>query len=76
MKFKDNQGNIYETENKFVIEQMKKSNAYVKVGDKVDIKPQEPTVAELKTKLDELGIEYANNATKAQLMTLLAKEEE
>lgn len=33
MKFKDNQGNIYETGNKFVIEQMEKSDAYKKVED-------------------------------------------
>lgn len=37
---------------------------------------RELTVAELKTKLDELGIEYNTNATKVQLIELLPNEEE
>lgn len=34
MVFKDKQGNIYETSNKFVIEQMKKNNNYVEQKSK------------------------------------------
>ena len=33
MVFKDKQGNTYKTENKFVIEQMKKSDLYVEVKE-------------------------------------------
>lgn len=39
-------------------------------------KPKEPTVAEIKAKLDELGIEYDKKATKEVLLTLLPTEGE
>lgn len=35
---------------------------------------KEPTVAELKAKLDELGIEYDKKATKEVLLTLIPQE--
>lgn len=35
---------------------------------------KEPTVAELKAKLDELGIEYDKKATKEVLLTLMPQE--
>lgn len=35
---------------------------------------KEPTVAELKAKLDELGIEYDKKANKETLLTLLPQE--
>lgn len=37
-------------------------------------KVKEPTVAELKAKLDELGIEYDKKANKKVLLTLLPQE--
>lgn len=37
-------------------------------------KVKEPTVAELKAKLDELGIEYDKKANKEVLLTLLPQE--
>lgn len=37
-------------------------------------KAKEPTVAELKAKLDELGIEYDKKANKEVLLTLLPQE--
>lgn len=37
-------------------------------------KVKEPTVAELKAKLDELGIEYDKKANKEMLLTLLPQE--
>lgn len=37
-------------------------------------KVKEPTVAELKAKLDELGIEYDKKANKEALLTLLPQE--
>jgi hypothetical protein len=37
-------------------------------------KVEEPTVAELKAKLDELGIEYDKKANKEVLLTLLPQE--
>ena len=37
-------------------------------------KTKEPTVAELKAKLDELGIEYDKKANKEVLLTLLPQE--
>lgn len=74
MKFKDNQGNIYETENKFVIEQMEKSSMYKKAEGNKESTSKELTKAEIQAKLDELGIEYDNNATKATLLALLAQE--
>lgn len=37
-------------------------------------KIKEPTVAELKAKLDELGIEYDKKANKEVLLTLLPQE--
>lgn len=74
MKFKDNQGNIYETENKFVIEQMEKSSMYKKAEGNKESTSKELTKAEIQAKLDELGIEYDNNATKATLLALLPQE--
>ena len=35
---------------------------------------KEPTITEIKAKLDELGIEYSTNATKAELLALLPQE--
>lgn len=35
----------------------------------------EPTVEKIKSKLKELGIEFNNNATKAELLALLPKEQ-
>lgn len=40
MKFKDKVGNIYETNNKFVIEQMKKSKSYEEVKETVKNKAE------------------------------------
>lgn len=37
-------------------------------------KTKEPTVAEIKTKLEELGIEYDKKATKEALLALLPQE--
>lgn len=41
---------------------------------KSESKPKELTKAEIQAKLDELGIEYDNNATKATLLALLPQE--
>ncbi len=71
--FKDKVGNTYKTENKFVIEQMRKSKEYQEVGKEAS---KELTVAEIKAKLDKLGIEYDRNANKATLLALLPNEEE
>lgn len=38
-------------------------------------KPKEPTIADIKAKLDELGIEYDSKAKKEDLVALLSKEE-
>lgn len=43
-------------------------------ASKASIRAKEPTVAEIKAKLDELGIEYPANATKAELLALLPQE--
>ncbi|HJJ05168.1 MAG TPA: HeH/LEM domain-containing protein [Clostridiaceae bacterium] len=37
-------------------------------------KPKEPTIAEIKSKLDELGIEYDPKAKKEDLIALLPQE--
>lgn len=37
-------------------------------------KIKESTITEIKAKLDELGIEYNANATKAELLALLPQE--
>lgn len=37
-------------------------------------KPKEATIAEIKNKLDELGIDYDSEAKKEDLVTLLPKE--
>lgn len=44
------------------------------VQSEASSKQKEPTVAEIKAELDELGIEYPSNATKAQLLALLPQE--
>ena len=41
---------------------------------KEDNKSKEPTIAEIKAKLDELKIEYDNKAKKEDLIALLTKE--
>ena len=41
---------------------------------KKETKKSEPTIAEIKSKLDELGIEYDKKAKKEELMDLLPKE--
>ena len=38
------------------------------------VKPKEPTKAEIQAKLDELGIEYEEKASKAELLALLPQE--
>lgn len=47
-----------------------------KVKKMANAKPTEPTVAEIKAKLDELGIEYDKKASKDVLLTLLPTEGE
>lgn len=44
------------------------------VQSKASSKAKEPTVAEIKAMLDELGIEYPSNATKSELLALLPQE--
>ena len=39
-----------------------------------EIKPKEPTKAEIQIKLDKLGIEYNKEAKKEELITLLPQE--
>jgi len=69
--FKDKVGNTYKTENKFVIDQMRKSKEYQEVGKEPS---KELKVAEIKAKLDDLGIEYDKNANKETLLALLPQE--
>ena len=46
-------------------------NKIIKLKEK---ETKEPTVAELKAKLDELGIEYDKKATKEVLLTLIPQK--
>ena len=48
-------------------EELKAENAKLK-------EKKEPTVAEIKAKLDELGIEYNSKANKEELLSLLPQE--
>lgn len=68
--FKDNVGNTYKTENKFVIEQMRKSKLYTEVTEA----KKELTVAEIKAKLKELNIEFDDKAKKEDLLALLPQK--
>lgn len=71
MKFKNiKTGAILEPNSKFTEEQMAKSDMYVEVKEV----SKEPTVAELKAQLTELGIEFNANATKKDLLELLPQE--
>ena len=72
--FKDKVGNTYKTENKFVIDQMKKSKEYQEINVEKEDSKKTLTVAEIKAKLDELGIEYDKNANKETLLALLPQE--
>lgn len=45
-----------------------------KVDNNKNNKPKEPTIAEIKDKLKELGIEYDDKAKKEDLIALLPKE--
>lgn len=75
MKFKNvKTGAILEPNSKFTEEQMKKSDMYIEIGKESKPKGKEPTVAEIKAKLDELGIEYDDSAVKADLLALLPQE--
>lgn len=64
-------GAILEPNSNFTEEQMKKSDMYKEVG-KTETK--EPTVQEIKAKLNELGIEFNDKAKKEELIALLPQE--
>lgn len=78
MKFKNiKTGAVLEPNSKFTEEQMEKSNLYVEINVSTNGKKKEEkniTVSQIKEKLDELGIEYDENATKADLLTLLPQK--
>ncbi len=77
MKFRNKKtGAILIPTSNSIIEQMKKSDRYEEIKENIqNVKePKEPTVAEIKAKLDELGIEYDKKATKADLLTLLPQK--
>ena len=46
----------------------------LKESKKTEIKPKEPTKAEIQAKLKELGIEFSDKATKEELVALLPQE--
>lgn len=71
MKFKNKKtGAILVPNTKFVEEQMTKSDLYEIVGEKA----KEPTVAEIKAKLEDLGIDYAGKTKREDLIALLPEE--
>ena len=49
----------------------KKPEPVFEVGEETEENKTELTAKEIKAKLDELGIEYKSNASKAELLTLL-----
>ncbi|MCI8618348.1 MAG: hypothetical protein HFJ60_09000 [Clostridia bacterium] len=73
MKFKNKKtGVVVETTVKEIEEMYKNKSEYEEVKEVV--KPKEPTKAEIQAKLDELGIEYEEKASKAELLALLPQE--
>lgn len=56
------------------IEKLQKENEELKAKLEKLQKAKEPTVVEIKAKLDELKIEYDKNANKERLIALLPKE--
>lgn len=61
-----------------IIKQMRESDRYEEIKEEKtnnsNAKPKELTVAEIKEKLTELGIEYPDNANKATLLTYLPQK--
>lgn len=80
MKFRNKKTKaIIETSLK-VVEGMYKNNPlYEEIKEEKannsNVKPKELTVAEIKEKLTELGIEYPDNANKATLLTYLPQKD-
>ncbi len=67
-KFKNKvTGQVFTPQNDMVKEQLTKSDLFELVGSK----KQEPSYKELKAKADELGIEYAHNISKSNLIELI-----
>lgn len=79
MKFKNKKtGAIVETSLKAVEGMYKNNSLYEEIKEEKtnnsNAKPKELTVAEIKEKLTELGIEYPDNANKATLLTYLPQK--
>lgn len=80
MKFKNKKtGAIVEVSLKAVEGMYKNNSLYEEVKEdkpnNSNTKTKEPTVAEIKEKLTELGIEYPDNANKATLLTYLPQKD-
>lgn len=80
MKFRNKKTKaIIETNLKIVEDMYKKNPDYEEIKEEKtnnsNAKAKEPTVAEIKEKLTELGIEYPDNANKATLLTYLPQKD-
>ena len=67
-----NSGGIEVPQNQKVIEQYKK---YPEIYKPIESGAPEPTLKELKEKANQLGIEYAKNIKKAELLKLINNAE-